>query len=139
MVAKNRRFHGGVLRVLEYHIGRGNAGRAEIVCKTADGRVDGKGNAIGNPASDYVNREASNKQGRVLDGPEFLTVFDGKTGAARATVDYIPPRGNVAGWGDDYGNRVDRFLAGIAYLDGERPSVVMCRGYYTRTVLAAWN
>jgi rhamnogalacturonan endolyase len=56
-----------------------------------------------------------------------------------ATVDYVPPRGSVADWGDDYGNCVDRFLACVAYLDGKRPSLVMCRGYYTRSVLAAWN
>jgi len=114
-------------------------GRAEIVCRTADGTVDGKGRAIGTPGADYVSRAQDNKQGKVLNGPEFLTVFEGRTGAALATADYIPPRGDLAAWGDDYGNRVDRFLAGIAYLDGERPSVVMCRGYYTRTVLAAWN
>jgi rhamnogalacturonan endolyase len=114
-------------------------GMAEIVCKTADGTVDGVGRIIGNPAADYVSREQDSKQGKVLDGPEFLTVFEGRTGAALATTDYIPPRGNSTDWGDDYGNRVDRFLAGVAYLDGEKPSVVMCRGYYTRTVLAAWN
>jgi rhamnogalacturonan endolyase len=34
---------------------------------------------------------------------------------------------------------VDRFLACVAYLDGQRPSAVMCRGYYTRAVLAAWD
>lgn len=113
--------------------------RAEIVCKTADGTIDGKGKAIGNPEADYVSRTEDSTLGKVLEGPEFLTVFDGKTGAALATADYIPIRGNIADWGDDYGNRVDRFLAGVAYLDGERPSVVMCRGYYTRTVLAAWN
>jgi rhamnogalacturonan endolyase len=56
-----------------------------------------------------------------------------------ATTGYIPPRGRGADWGDDRGNRVDRFLAAVAYLDGSRPSVIMCRGYYTRTVLAAWN
>ncbi|MBN2131095.1 MAG: rhamnogalacturonan lyase [Sedimentisphaerales bacterium] len=109
-------------------------GRAEVACKTADGTVDGAGRAIGDPDADYRNT-----RGYVLDGPEFLTVFDGRTGAALVTTDYIPPRGNVADWGDDYGNRVDRFLACIAYLDGKRPSLVMCRGYYTRTVLAAWN
>jgi rhamnogalacturonan endolyase len=54
-------------------------------------------------------------------------------------VDYLPPRGKVRDWGDDYGNRVDRFLACVAYLDGERPSAVFCRGYYTRTVLVAWD
>jgi rhamnogalacturonan endolyase len=34
---------------------------------------------------------------------------------------------------------MDRFLAGVAYLDGQRPSLVMTRGYYTRSVLATWN
>jgi rhamnogalacturonan endolyase len=109
-------------------------GCAEVACKTADGTVDGTGVTIGDPDADYRNR-----QGYVLDGPEFLTVFAGPSGAALATADYVPPRGEVADWGDDYGNRVDRFLACIAYLDGQRPSLVMCRGYYTRTVLAAWN
>ena len=45
----------------------------------------------------------------------------------------------MSDWGDNYGNRVDRFNATIAYLDGQRPSLVMARGYYTRSVLAAWN
>ncbi len=109
-------------------------GKAEVACKTADGTVDGLGKVIGDPTADHRNA-----RGYILDGPEFLTVFSGETGAELATTDYIPPRGNVRDWGDDYGNRVDRFLACIAYLDGERPSLVMCRGYYTRAVLAAWN
>jgi rhamnogalacturonan endolyase len=109
-------------------------GQAELACKTADGTIDGQGKTIGDPAADYRNT-----RGYVLAGPEFLTIFDGQTGAALATTDYLPPRGNVADWGDDYGNRVDRFLACIAYLDGQRPSLVMCRGYYTRAVLVAWN
>jgi rhamnogalacturonan endolyase len=109
-------------------------GRAEVACKTADGTIDGTGRAIADANADHRNQ-----QGYVLDGPEFFTIFDGLTGAALTTVDYVPPRGTVADWGDAYGNRVDRFLACLAYLDGERPSVVMCRGYYTRTVLAAWN
>ena len=109
-------------------------GKAEFACKTADGTVDGKGKIIGDANADYRN-----SRGYILDGPEFLTIFDGRTGAELATTDYIPPRGNVSDWGDDYGNRVDRFLACIAYLDGQRPSLVMCRGYYTRAVLTAWN
>lgn len=109
-------------------------GKAEIICKTADGTVDGKGTMLGDPNADHRNGS-----GYVLSGPEFLTVFDGLTGKALATTDYVPPRGRVADWGDNYGNRVDRFLACVAYLDGVRPSVVMCRGYYTRAVLAAWN
>ena len=75
----------------------------------------------------------------MLTGPEFLTVFDGLTGKALATADHLPAHGRPADWGDNYGNRVDRFLAGVAYLDGERPSVVFSRGYYTRAVLVAWD
>ncbi|MDG5787853.1 hypothetical protein QA612_10115 [Evansella sp. AB-P1] len=109
-------------------------GKSEVVFKTADGTIDGQGNVIGDPNADWRNN-----RGYILSGPEFLTVFDGETGEALATTDYNPPRGNVGSWGDSYGNRVDRFLAGVAYLDGERPSFVMTRGYYTRSVLVAYN
>ena len=109
-------------------------GKAEVMMKTADGTVDGQGKVIGDAKADYRN-----EAGYVLNGPEFLTVFNGMTGAAMATVDYTPPRGDVAAWGDGYGNRVDRFLAGVAYLDGKRPSAVFSRGYYTRAVIAAWD
>src|SRR5262245_12631682 len=109
-------------------------GRAEVACKTADGTIDGVGHVIGDPAADWRN-----SAGYVLSGPEFLTIFDGLDGHALATVPYVVPRGTVGDWGDTYGNRVDRFLATIAYLDGQRPSLVVARGYYTRTVLAAWN
>jgi rhamnogalacturonan endolyase len=110
-------------------------GKAEVACKTADGTVDGKGKVIGDAKADWRN-----ERGFILGGPEFLTIFDGLTGAALATTDYVPPRGgDGSGWGDNRGNRVDRFLAAVAYLDGKRPSLVMCRGYYTRAVLVAWN
>jgi fibronectin type 3 domain-containing protein len=109
-------------------------GKAEVAFKTADGAVDGTGEVIGNANADYRNAT-----GYILSGPEYLTIFNGLTGKAMVTTDYDPPRGNVADWGDSYGNRVDRFNAAIAYLDGERPSLVMARGYYTRTVLVAYN
>ncbi len=109
-------------------------GRAEMAVKTADGTVDGLGNVIGDANADYRNNA-----GYVLAGPEYLTMFDGKTGAALDTIDYNPPRGNVGAWGDNYGNRVDRFLAGMAFLDGVTPSLIMARGYYTRAVIAAYN
>ncbi|MFZ6029639.1 MAG: cellulose binding domain-containing protein [Chloroflexota bacterium] len=109
-------------------------GKAEVACKTADGTRDGVGTVIGNANADYRN-----SSGYILSGPEFLTVFNGQTGAAMATTNYLPPRGNVSSWGDSYGNRVDRFLAGVAYLDGTRPSLIMARGYYTRSVIAAWD
>ena len=139
-------------------------GKAEVACKTADGTVDGTGKIIGDPNVLHRNPEGSvrqsrsrrtgeireqNSEGYILSGPEYLTIFDGATGAALATTEYDPPRHPKTLtptseqlreiWGDGYGNRVDRFLACIAYLDGKQPSLVMCRGYYTRSVLAAWN
>lgn len=109
-------------------------GRAEVVVKTGDGTIDGIGKVIGDARADY---RADN--GRILSGPEYLTIFNGLTGAAMQTVDYVPERGDLMGWGDTRANRSDRFLACVAYLDGVHPSVVMCRGYYTRTVLAAYD
>jgi len=127
-------------------------GKAEIITKTADGTIDATGKVIGDPNANYVfsgnirldiigkSRNQRRKvMGRILDGPEYLTVFSGLTGEAIHTVDYIPARGNIGDWGDTYANRSDRFLACVAYLDGKHPSVVMCRGYYTRSVLAAWD
>lgn len=119
-------------------------GRAEIAMKTADGTIDGKGTVIGDSTKNWRN-----ERGYILSGPEYLTVFDGLTGAALATTDFIPPRHPSSLtpttdelksiWGDGYGNRMDRFLAAIAYLDGKTPSLIMTRGYYTRSVLTAWN
>jgi len=119
-------------------------GRAEVAMKTADATVDGQGRVIGDAAADHRNAG-----GYVLRGPEYLTVFQGTTGRALSTVKYVPgrhpdtenptPAQLNAVWGDNYGNRVDRFLGGVAYLDGSRPSIVMARGYYTRSTLAAWD
>ena len=111
-------------------------GKAEVACKTADGTVDGKGKVIGDADANYIN-----EKGKIVSGPEFLTVFNGLTGEAMKTVDYIPGRGDQCAWGNNEcnGNRVDRFLACIAYLDGIHPSLVMCRGYYGRLTICAWD
>ena len=77
--------------------------------------------------------------GRILTGPEYITVFNGLTGAAMDTKPYIPERGNLMDWGDNYANRSDRMLAGVGYFDGKRASAFFCRGYYTRTVIATWD
>jgi rhamnogalacturonan endolyase len=139
-------------------------GRAEFVCKTADGTTDGTGIVIGDANANWLTPESAGEKpgsvttpraegrslaGFIMSGPEYLTVFDGLTGKALATTTYLPQRapGNDSPtpeqqkdiWGDDHANRIDRFLAGVAYLDGERPSFIMARGYYTRTVLAAWD
>lgn len=109
-------------------------GKCEMTCKTADGTVDGTGRIIGDGSKDYRN-----SKGYILTGNEYYTLFDGATGAALDTVDYNPPRGDVSKWGDKYGNRVDRFLGAVAYLDGVKPSAVTIRGYYTRMTACAYD
>lgn len=125
-------------------------GKAEVVTRTCDGTTDSKGRVIGNADADWREEgewKAKNSrseprfvnQGRILKGKDYLTVFSGKTGKQLHTIDYVPQRGNPEDWGDDRANRSDRFLSCIAYLDGIRPSLIMCRGYYTRTVIAAFD
>ena len=133
-------------------------GRAELIVRTADGTRDSKGKVIGDAKADYRHRPAADAQnptperewqkynrkgrpmtGRILKGPEYITVFNGLTGEAMDSKPYIPERGDLMGWGDDYANRSDRMLAAVGYLDGIHASAIFCRGYYTRTVLAAWD
>jgi hypothetical protein len=85
-------------------------------------------------------------EGFIVHGPEYLTVFDGATGNELETIHYKPGRyDDGLMWGDyalgriEPGNRVDRFLAGVAYLDGENPYAIFARGYYTRTTLVAYR
>jgi rhamnogalacturonan endolyase len=124
-------------------------GISEFACKTADGTIDGIGKVIGDSTKDWrnLNKASGPFYGKILDGPEYFTIFSGNTGEALATANYIPDRYPLNGWNghggnggsDSTGNRVDRMLACVAYLDGVHPSVIMCRGYYGRSVLAAWD
>lgn len=111
-------------------------GKAELMCKTAPGTIDGTGKAVvmddDDPTADYRKSD-----GVVMSGPEYLTVFEGATGAEITSVAYNPPRSIESNWGDSYGNRCERYLAGVAYLDGQHPSAVFCRGYYTASYLWA--
>ena len=109
-------------------------GIAEIVMKTSDGTVDGKGKVIGDASKDYRT-----SAGRIMSGNEFLTVFKGNTGEAVSTIDYWPKIDISRSWGDTYGNRSERYLAAVAYLDGVHPSVIMNRGYYTMAYLVAYD
>ena len=136
-------------------------GKAEMICKTAPGSSDGEGKFVTEAATideiknasnttDYRNTGTVSKGlGHVLAGPEYLTVFNGMTGAAMHTIHYNPSRAGEMNktsaypaksfWNDDYGNRADRFLACVAFLDGpdQNPSAVMCRGYYTKAYIWA--
>ena len=131
-------------------------GRAELMCKTAPGSIDGQGKYVNQAATDATIKAASNTKdwvsegaGRINGGHEYLTVFRGLTGEAIHTVAYYPNRNAKAelseaagdfNWGGSnkndkgsYGNRGERYLAATAYLDGpdQRPSGIFCRGYYT--------
>lgn len=121
-------------------------GRAEVSVKTAPGTRDGGGDylSMGPAASDDDSEIYRNGSGYVLSGPEYLTVFDGLTGEELATVGYPVPRGSVNSWGDNYGNRVDRFNGGVAMVtdagtNNGRPSIVQQRGYYTRLTVSAFH
>jgi len=116
-------------------------GKAEVVCKTAPGTRDALGSHLkyGPAANDNNGADYRNSGGYILSGPEYLTIFNGQTGAEMATINYVVLRGNVGSWGDTYGNRLDRFNSTVAYLDGVHPSMVFQRGYYTRLVMAAFD
>ena len=118
-------------------------GKAEIVMKTGDGTIDGKGKVIGDSSKDYRNAS-----GIIITGPEYLTVFRGSDGSEITTIDYLPSRdirnfGSYdslgLNWGDTYGNRCDRFLSATAYLDGVHPSLIIARGYYTAAYVVAYD
>ena len=131
-------------------------GKAEMICKTAPGSMDGIGKYVNQAASDDNIKTADNSKdwrtsaGRINGGQEYLTVFNGQTGEAIHTIAYYPNRNALAelseasgtfNWDDrsgkkdrgDYGNRGERYLAAVAYLSGPdaNPSGIFCRGYYT--------
>ena len=135
-------------------------GKVEMICKTAAGSKDGKGNYVSDAATDESikavdnTKDWRNSSGKVTGGQEWLTVFNGETGEAIHTIYYNPNRnggvGGEAGWtknwddrsgktDKDYGNRGERYLAAVAYLDGPKsnPSAVMLRGYYTYSYIWA--
>ena len=122
-------------------------GKAEMVCRTADGTIAGDGTVIGDEKADW----AAMNDGKNLQGPLYLTAFKGEDGSVIDTIPYDPQTFgdgyDHTDWGDGYGNRSERYLAGIGSLDGKGTSFVFCRGYYTgpegplggRTVIAAYD
>ena len=133
-------------------------GKAEVLCKTGPGSTDGNGKYVteaGDAAIKAVDNSKTyvNSKGRVTDGEEFLTVFNGLTGAAMRTIWYSPSRsgedfphfGYAANsfFGDSNCNRAERFNACVAYLDGldKLPTAIFQRGYYKNCFLWAvdWN
>ena len=145
-------------------------GRAEMMCKTATGSKDGQGNYVNQAATDATikghdnTKDYRNSSGHILQGPEYLTVFEGLTGKALHTTWYLPgragtgntlPSGKTATegggelgkvsdfpsgfWGDNYGGRSERFLGAVAYVNGaNQPACgIFSRGYYTQAYVWA--
>ena len=132
-------------------------GKAEMICKTAPGSLDGTGVYVNQATDNATIKAADNTKdwaaaggGRINGGHEYLTVFDGLTGKAINTIAYYPNRNGTAtlsaasgtkDWDTrsdksdtgSYGNRGERYLAGTAYIDGvdQNASAIFCRGYYT--------
>lgn len=93
-----------------------------------------------------VNNKPREFEGFIVDGPEYLTVFEGETGKELETIPFKTAREDDGLlWGDyamgriEPANRVDRFLSGVAYLDGKNPYAVFARGYYTRSTLVSYG
>lgn len=112
-------------------------GKVEVACKTAPGSIDGAGKYVSETSSVEEIRNANdntvsyvNQNGYILDGNEYFTAFDGETGKTIDTIYYPIPRLDYESWGDTNGNRCDRYVASVAWLDGQRPYAVYWRGYY---------
>ncbi|MDE6377424.1 MAG: hypothetical protein K2K72_01620, partial [Duncaniella sp.] len=121
-------------------------GSAEMICKTAPGTIDGTAAPVllGDDTVDEDHRVydlTTKAYGHVRGGSEYLTVFDGRSGRALHTIPYRPSYYDVPEeiWGDEKCNRSDRYLAGVACVDGQLPSAVMCRGYYSGSFVWAVN
>ena len=115
-------------------------GFAEVALRTCEGTVDATGAAIGDTDADgIIDYRGYGAADDFLDaGPEFLSVFEGRTGMEIARTEYIP-RVSLSQWGDTYGHRANKFHIAVAYLDGHKPSLVICRGIYALTKLEGWN
>ena len=126
-------------------------GKSEVAMKTAPGTVDGTGHYVTEVGDTDEIRNTDNTKSYIgtsgrLKGKnpftQYLTIFDGETGAALYTTDYIPyDAAEDQYWGDGRAkyNRSERYLAAVAYLDGIHPSIVMCRGYYHDSVIRAYT
>ncbi len=84
-------------------------------------------------------------EGFIFKGPEYLTMFSGD-GEEIETIDFpVPREDDGLRWGDyawkriEPCNRVDRFQSAVGYLDGKHPYLIICRGYYTRTTITAYD
>ncbi|MEL0454858.1 T9SS type A sorting domain-containing protein [Flavobacteriaceae bacterium SZ-1-7] len=125
-----------------------NDGKAEVATRTSDGMIDGLGNNIGDRDGDgYIDYSASavqNSSWYRSYGPDYISIFDGETGAEIAWDFYISLM-PIAQWGlpgqntAQLAHRATKCMWAVAYLDGVNPSFVIGRGIYERIKLEAWH
>lgn len=123
-------------------------GKAEIATRTSDGFTDGAGNYVGDRDGDgqvsYRSTAAYNSSYYRIDGPDYISIFDGKTGKEIAWNWYID-REPMSQWGtpgmsdSQLSHRAEKCMWSVAYLDGVNPSFIITRGIYHRIKLEAWN
>jgi len=100
-------------------------GRAEVSLRTA-------------PYAATREQAFDGGKGFVLEGPEYVSVYDGATGREIAKADWIE-RGRPQDWADHTGNRSSRHMLGVAYLDGKTPALLVVRGTYGLMKVDAWT
>ncbi len=100
-------------------------GRAEIAVKTAPMDNDYR-ETKPDPTGTY-------EAGRVISGPEYLSILDGMTGEELARTDWLS-RDGLGMY-----HHVSRNQLGIAYPDGKTPCLIMARGTYSLNKLAAFQ
>ena len=114
-------------------------------------QTDGKGWYSGAAiARDQNDPSTATTCGLIMEGPEYISICRGYDGREITRLDNIPRGGEGSKvsrakywseyWGDDFGNRMDRFFIGVAYLDGipdettgvrvANPSLIISRGIY---------
>lgn len=125
-------------------------GCGEMIVKTAPGTTDGKGQLLSTGIAQGADHTQTyyDENGMIATGPEWLTCFDGKTGAELATVDYWPHFDIQTNWhpdgydGANKANRGCRFKACVAVLPVQgkaKPCAVMNRGYYSYSYFGAYS
>lgn len=116
--------------------------------RETDGKGWYSGAAIQRDLSDPSTKTTC---GLIMEGPEYVSICRGYDGREITRIDNIPRGGEGSKvsrakywseyWGDDFGNRMDRFFIGVAYLDGipdettgvrvANPSLIISRGIYS--------
>jgi len=101
----------------------------------ADLDGDGKAEVIAKTSDEVDRREQEGPdRGKVLSGPEYVTVFNGMTGEVRAQAPW-PERTLIQ---EGYG-RISRNQLALAYLDGKTPFLIAERGTYGTMLADAWE